>query len=57
MQKLKQSIVQQVPVVSVYNAVIERSDGSTYIQRYKEFEDLIYLIKSLGRDYFVVDIF
>ena len=40
-----------------YYAVIERSDGSTYTQRYKEFEDLVNLLYSLGRDYLVVDIF
>lgn len=40
-----------------YYAVIERRDGSTYVQRYKEFEDLQYLLRSLGSDYWIVDIF
>lgn len=40
-----------------YFAVIERCDGTTYTQRYKEFEDLLFLISMLGRDYKVVDIF
>lgn len=40
-----------------YYAVIERRDGSTYVQRYKEFEDLIDLIFMLGPDYWIVDIF
>lgn len=40
-----------------YYAVIERDDGTTYTQRYKEFEDLVSLLYSLGPDYWIVDIF
>lgn len=40
-----------------YHAVIERPDGSTYIQKYKEFEDLVHLAHSLGKGYYIVDIF
>lgn len=41
----------------LYTAVIERPDGSTYLQDYKEFEDLIWLSNILGSDYLIVDIF
>lgn len=39
-----------------YTAVIERPDGSTYLQGYNEFEDLVDMLRFLG-DYIVVDIF
>lgn len=32
-------------------------DGTTFVQRYYEFEDLIAFVKSLGKDYKVVDIY
>lgn len=41
----------------MYYAVVERLDGSTYVQPYKEFEDLVSLISMLGSDYLIVDIF
>lgn len=41
----------------VKTAVIERPDGSTYEQVYKEFEDLLSLKESLGDDYWIVDIY
>ena len=40
-----------------YYAVIEREDGSTYIQGYNEFEDLLDLRDSLGDDYLIVDVY
>lgn len=40
-----------------YYAEIERPDGSTYVQKYKEFEDLVLLARSLGDGYLIVDIF
>lgn len=40
-----------------YYAVIEREDGSTYVQPYKEFEDIVLLSDSLGDGYYIVDIF
>lgn len=41
----------------LYYAVIEREDGSTFVQPYKEFEDLVSLSDSLGDYYYIVDIF
>lgn len=43
--------------MTFYYAVIECPDGSTYTQRYKEFEDLVYLASSLGKGYWIVDIY
>lgn len=43
--------------MSWYTAIIERPDGSTYEQRYKEFEDLVYLLRSLGKYYRIVEIY
>ena len=40
-----------------YYAVIERYDGSTYVQPYKDFYALVDLVNSLGDGYFLVDIF
>lgn len=40
----------------MYIAVIERPDGSTYEQPYKDFEDLLALQKYLGDDYWIVDV-
>lgn len=41
----------------MYTAVIERPDGSTYEQDYKDFEDLLLLKQMLGNDYWIVDIY
>jgi len=40
-----------------YFAVIERDDGTTYTQCYREFEDLQQLLYMLGDDYLVCDIY
>lgn len=40
-----------------YTAVIERPDGTTYTQDFKEFEDLEILAQMLGPDYWIVDIY
>lgn len=40
-----------------YYAVIEREDGSTYTQPYREFEELQMLLTFLGPGYLVVDIY
>lgn len=40
-----------------YHAVIERPDGSTYVQMYREFEQLQNLLCSLGKGYYIVEIF
>lgn len=40
-----------------YIAVIERDDGTTYEQKYKDFYDLLNLAVSLGSGYRIVDIF
>lgn len=39
-------------------AVVERPDGSTFVQPYSgEFEDLLALKESLGDDYWIVSIY
>ena len=43
--------------MSRYIAVIENPDGITYEQPYNDFDDLIELKESLGKDYWIVDIF
>lgn len=40
-----------------YHAVIERPDSSTYIQQFKDFENLQELKEMLGDDYWIVEIF
>lgn len=40
-----------------YYALIEREDGSTYIQAYREIEDLEKLYNSLGEGYKICCIF
>lgn len=40
-----------------YVALIESPDGYTYEQGYDEFEDLLDLIKMLGRGYLICDIY
>lgn len=42
---------------NMYTVVVERPDGSTFSQEYQEFEDLITFFKSLGEDYWIVDIY
>ena len=41
----------------MYTAVIERPDGSTYLQQYDDFYGLLDLKDMLGPDYLIVDIF
>lgn len=40
-----------------YIAVVERPDGSTYEQPFREFEDLLELATYLGDEYRVVDVY
>lgn len=40
-----------------YFVVVERDDGTTFTQKYYEFEQLVDFVYSLGSDYLVVDIY
>ena len=40
-----------------YEAVIERPDGSTYVQPFNDFYELLELRRSLGDDYWIVEVY